>query len=77
MSENTEQGSRALGMAGGMVVSGVIAALIAGVVVYVLSFLLAFPWSLGQTLIAVAIGSFCGSAVSFVQGHRLGRRRHD
>jgi TRAP-type C4-dicarboxylate transport system permease small subunit len=57
----------------GMVVSGLIAAAIGLAVTFVLSFVLPFPWSLGQTILCVAIASFSGSAVSFQRGHALGR----
>jgi hypothetical protein len=59
-------------MAGGMVVSGMIAAVIAVAVIVVLSFVLPFPWGLGQTLIAAAIASFSGAAVSFNRGVKSG-----
>ena len=51
-----------------MVVSGLFAAAIALVVTFLLSLVIPLPWSLGQTMLCVAIASFSGSAVSFKRG---------
>ena len=64
---NTELGSPH-GSVGDMVVSGLIAAAIALVVTFLLSLVIPLPWSLGQTMLCVAIASFSGSAVSFKRG---------
>jgi hypothetical protein len=55
-----------------MVVSGLIAAAIAAVFLVLISFVVPFPWSLGQTVVAAAIASFSGAAVSYSLGHRKG-----
>ena len=55
MSNGDATGSKPEGIAGGVITSGLIAAAIGIAVVYVLSLFLAFPWTLGQTLVAVAI----------------------
>ena len=60
--------------AGGVVVSGVIAAVIGIAATYLLSLVMPLPWGLKRTMAAVAVASFCGSAVAFLRGHALGRR---
>lgn len=72
MSNGTGDASGGGGNLGSMIVSGIIAAVIGIAAVYLLSLIIPFPWTLGQTMLSVAIASFAGSVVSFYQGKKAG-----
>lgn len=58
---------------GGMLVSGSIAVVVGMVMTFVVSLAMPFPWTLSQTLIAVAIASFVGAVISFQRGWASGK----
>ena len=58
----------------GMVVSGVIGAVIGVAATYLMSLAMPMPWGLKRTMAAVAVATFCGSAVSFFRGYATGKR---
>lgn len=60
-------------MISGMLVSGSIAVVVGMVMTFVVSLAMPFPWTLSQTMIAVAIASFVGSAISFQRGRASGK----
>ena len=60
-------------MINGMLVSGSIAVVIGMVMTFTVSLAMPFPWTLSQTLIAVAVASFVGSAISFQRGWSGGK----